>query len=315
MKWVLYFWSALSFFSATQYKLFDSYQEQMGCCSEQLFTSKLFTSDEKPTEILLKLLDTVNIPHNGTLESILQETQKKLLRPAGLERWELSQQFEERRDIILSLLEKLGCIQECQPSEKEYDYAVIMGATISRMRTRLAYLIKLWNQGIRFRSIIILTGERPLDPKIESKNVLVEMNHAVSIRENWQLPADLPTNEHEACEMIWDQAQLPDDLQKTKVVFISSPMKEKNGKQVRPTTNDTFDAWLEQNPTPGLCLIISNQPFVPQQTIVACTILPFSFNIEGAGPEVSNISMVVALDNLARWIYQEYQYRKKLRML
>lgn len=74
---------------------------------------------------------------------------------------------KEEREFVLAWAEKEGIYKEWEPLLREYDKAFILGATTGKMRTRLQYLKKLWDKGIRFEEIVWLTGERPLDAKID----------------------------------------------------------------------------------------------------------------------------------------------------
>ena len=80
-----------------------------------------------------------------------------------------------------------------------------------------------------------------------------------------------------------------------------------NGILKRPTTPDTVLDWLKIKPHPGLCLAISNQPYVLYQDSVLKTVLPPSFTVETIGEKMDETSYNVSLllDNLARFLYQE----------
>src|SRR5579872_5654372 len=121
-----------------------------------------------PTPALLKLLKEAHIHHDGTLQSILTETQNVWLRPTNKERWEITDTPSLTSDILEPLLEDLHLIYPIQPTKNYYDYALLLGSTIEDMRNRLGYLISLWQNGIRFNSIIILASQRPLENSIDN---------------------------------------------------------------------------------------------------------------------------------------------------
>ena len=77
----------------------------------------------------------------------------------------------------------------------------------------------------------------------------------------------------------------------------------------KASTADTFIDWLKQNPESGSCLVISNNPYIGYQDLVARTFLPSDFKIETVGSQGSGEKVSVYLDNLARWLYQEKQRR------
>ena len=70
----------------------------------------ILDAHNSPSAPLLQLLKITNIQHNGTLEDIVQATQKAWLRPAGKERWEMTETFADKRSIILPILSTLGLI-------------------------------------------------------------------------------------------------------------------------------------------------------------------------------------------------------------
>src|SRR3989344_6686161 len=87
-------------------------------------------SAEVMTPALLQLLEVTGVSHDGTLSSIVEETQKHWLRPIGIERWEMTDLDKETREKVFVLADQLGFIQECRPTQKEYDYAILLGATV-----------------------------------------------------------------------------------------------------------------------------------------------------------------------------------------
>lgn len=268
----------------------------------------LLVNDTQASPYFIKLLDTTGLKHNRTLQNIVEITQREWLRPKGKELWELEEKHEDKRQEIKSLLKQLGCIYKRKPSKKRYTYGVIHGGTIHRIRKRLGYAVALWKDGIRFDHLVFLSGERPLDPTFETKEVLFDRSNTdLPIRIAWQPPKDMPTTEIETIKLIYDQADLPPDIRQLPIAFASAPMKKGlNGNMLRPTTNDTFKAWLKNNPKPGSCLLFSNQPYIARQHLVAKTLLPETFLLETVGQEANKNLMIAAhLDNLARWLYQE----------
>src|SRR5579863_5067121 len=109
---------------------------------------------------LSELLCALGMDPHG---DVIAQTQKQWLRKPGLERWELSELSQGQREFVLDWAGTQGLFAPWMPSCKNYDKALILGATTSRMQMRLDYLKELWMQGIRFQEIVWLTGERPLD--------------------------------------------------------------------------------------------------------------------------------------------------------
>jgi len=167
----------------------------------------------------------------------------------------------------------------------------MVGATTSRMQMRLDYLKQLWNEGIRFSEVVWLTGERPLDPKADGL-------------------LDRCSNESEASHILWEEADLPEEMRHLPVVFIAVPMKMEGALLKRPTTADTIIAWVEN--FPGVCsaLFVSDQPFCGYQFSVVKGSLPetvqFDLVGQGADPRSHPAAAAITLDAIARWIYQDH---------
>lgn len=228
------------------------------------------------TPPLLELLDLTQVSHDGTLASIVEGTQKKWLRPAGKERWETTDLDADKRVKVLELAEQIGFIDEVRPTETQYDYVLLLGATVFRMEARLNYMVKLWKEGVQFKHVVILTGMRPLDTKVEQK---------------------IADTESEAARILWSECE----LNFLPVSFIEAPM---NG-SLRPTTQDTIIAWQDEFPEPGRCLFISNQPYCFYQGAVVDLNLSDEFPHETVGEAAnpSKLNAAVVLDSIARWLY------------
>lgn len=274
----------------------------------------LFDNNGNPSQPLQALLELTGIEHDGTLSSIVEKTQKQWLRAAGKERWEIDEMFPEKRAEALALLDTLGCIAEVKPTHTHYDYAVVLGTTVQRVRTRLQYLINLHNAGVQCNKIIVLGSERPLDAMLEHATVLLDCNNGfLACKPNWSLKSDAPKTETEMMKMVYDQAELPDSFANIPVTFIDTRMiKNDNGTLRRPSTGDTIHSWLATNPEEGSCLFISNNPFIGYQDSVVRTFMPTNFIVETVGAATTNdVKLSVHLDNCARWLYQEKIRREK----
>lgn len=218
---------------------------------------------------------------------LIEATQERWLRKPGLERWEIAELSPEKRLFVLHWAEEQGFFAPWMPSEPLYDQALILGATTSRMQSRLAYLVHLWNEGTRFSEIVWLTGERLLDPRVDSLT-------------------DRAETESDAARILWNEAYLPEEMRQLPVLFVDASVKEG---QKRPNTADTIHAWLEKEPKPGKPLFISDQPFCGYQFAVIKALLPdaYAFDVAGEGVCSTNhpAAGAIILDSVARWIYQE----------
>ena len=284
-------------------------------CSEMTTNKQLLRAlidrHNNPTPALLKILTIMKSPHNGTLPSITSTTQE-WLRPAGKERWQTHDTFVPIHEHHLSPLFKELCLeQKIEPLQKSYDYALLLGGTVDDVRNRLAYLITLSNQGIRFGALVILTGQRQLDATLESHELLLHNTRDdLPSRQEFSFNGHFPETETEMITFILQQTDIPAVLHKIPHFLIDTPMQMgENGFLRRPNTQDTITQWLTKcNPHAGSILAVSNQPFVGYQNAVLRNNMPQGFTIETVGNAYeNNESIATRLDALARWIYNENQ--------
>jgi len=236
---------------------------------------------------LSQLGSALNIPKDGNL---VIETQKRWLRKAGQERWEMAELSQDQKLFVLNWATDQGLFAPWKPASKAYDKALILGATTSRMQMRLDYLKQLWNEGTRFKEIVWLTGDRPLDNRIDGLT-------------------DRCRNESEAALILWKETSLPEEMRSLPVIFVAAPMKIEGSSQKRPNTEDTIVAWLKLSPEPCKVLFVSDQPFCGYQFAVIKANLPnaFLFDLVGQGADSTShpAAAAITLDAIARWIYQE----------
>jgi hypothetical protein len=288
-------------------------QERVGF---KILSKQIDFFDEKgklKSKQLRNLLSITQVKHHETFSSIVDETQKKWLRPQEKERWELDNIFPKDHKIIVSLLHDLGCVDAIFPSQKHYDYVLFFGGTVGGVRNCFSYLLKLWKKGIRFKSLIVLGGERSLDPKIENKETLLNIPSIMVMmtkKKNWQWNRRIPQTETDMMKLVFDHIEFPNDFKTVEVVFVNAQqVRFTDGTMRRPTTGDTIEKWLLKKPIPGTCLAISSQPHIGYQHSVLQTLLPSQFSVETVGAEVSqNIKIAVYLDSLARRLYQEQKF-------
>jgi len=221
---------------------------------------------------------------------IIKETQKHWIRPPDKERWEINELTLDQRSCVLNWAQKQDLYAEWKPASNVYDVALILGATTPSMQLRLAYLKKLWVEGTRFHEVIWLTGDRPLDPRVD------------------HLSDDCNT-ESEASHLLWQRADLPVEMSNLPVTFIASEMKTDRLALNRPNTKDTLLSWLQTQDSPRKTLFVSHQPFCGYQFAVINSVLPetFLFDLVGPGCNLDKHKHLAAvtLDTLARWLYQE----------
>lgn len=200
----------------------------------------------------LHLFTTLGITVDPTYEAMNAHAQAHWLRKPGQERWHMDPSMHQAKaNQIIASLKLLGMIDRIDPSIPT-PYAMILGATVYRMRTRMQHMIELIDAGtFNPKQIVVLTGDRPLDSIQEPESLLLDK---AFIRSDWQCPESLPTNESEAAKFVWDQLQKSDRVNRISIVFLPTPMLEKNGKIVRPTTEDSLKTWLNYSHSRDLLL-------------------------------------------------------------
>jgi len=281
----------------------------------QAISASLLIGD-KPSSALVQVFNILGIKTDGTAQSLNKIAQKDFLRKSGQERWEMGKKYDDKRDQLLPVFKELGVIDVVWPSAQQYQHIIIHGSTVTGMRQRLAFLNVLWNQGIRGENIVFFVGERPLDPKKESRKILLHQKFSdIPFREGWQPPEKMPKTEADAAVLLWDQIISNEDLRIKNVLFIRVPMirGSETGKLRRAQTKDTIEAWLDKSPISGKCLAISNNPYIPYQDQTMLKTLcerncDRQLQVETVGAAAdTDISVAVHMDNIARWLYTELQ--------
>lgn len=244
----------------------------------------LFNEKKQPTRALLRLLDLCGISHQGTLESILSAIQQAWYQ-RDLERWQFAGRFEEKKDTALEILKELGCIDRVIATRLHYLYGILLGGYTPRMLERVGLLGDEWRRGVRFDHLVVLIGERPLDPATEPLSPLIQ-------------------HETDMLLHLLKEADLPSELRKIPLKLVNVKMKSTK----RPNTLDTIVAWLKDDPQPGTCLIFADQPLLGYFDAVFRTYLPSDFSIETIGGAADQqLLLAVFLDNLTRSLYQELE--------
>ena len=222
-----------------------------------------------------ELLERLEIPQNLPETELVAEIGKRW-NQTGKERWEYENRHEGLKDELAPIFQKMGYLDEISPSQQKYDYAIVHGATLARVKSRTASLKKALASGVKINQIVFLTGMREL--------------------ETWEKEA-LPENiywEWEMVEYVYQTSDLPKEIA-VKIINAKAPSNQK-----RPSTIHTVAAWLEQKPTPGSCLAFSNQPYVPYQHAVLKNLLPEGLSLETVGDKAENWSVALVLDTIAK---------------
>lgn len=259
---------------------------------------------------VLKLLELTGVQHDGTLDDTVKQTQDQWLRKPGQERWDIEKYTIQNEQELWTVFSKLGLCDAAKPQYQEYEHALILGALFKRIADRMQYLVDLWKQGTRFKSIVMLGGARPV---VEAQGENLESYLAWLGQES--LDQNLPETETDVLKFVYDHIDMPEEMKALPVVFVDVPMlQNSSGSLRRPTTGDTIEWWLKTDPTPGRCLFVSSQPYVGYQQSVVKTFLPSNFMVDTVGSKCSGtLNIGVMLDNLARWLYQENKRLQKVK--
>lgn len=255
-----------------------------------------------PTDELQKVLAITGVEKDLCGSDLVNATQLSWLRSKNLERYQVEQKKHAKHDELIPSFKALKMIDEIKPTSKHYDCVVVHGASLETFRTRIAYLINLYNEGIRFDKVVILTGMRLLFPT-EPRSALASANLPFIISKSWvDNPANPFTTEADMARLIWDQAEMPSEMKLIPTHIIVAPTN--NG--VRPNTRDTINYWLKQEPAKlKKVLAVSNQPYIIYQDDLLRYSLPSGTHLEtvGFGCLSQEVESMLVLDSLARVLY------------
>ncbi|MDD4319071.1 MAG: hypothetical protein PHW10_01975 [Candidatus Peribacteraceae bacterium] len=267
--------------------------------------ARLFERDGRTTEHMQKLLSLFGIEGCGTVEQVRDATQRQWYQ-AGKLRAEIIEHHAEHREQALSLLRQMGFFDAVHAESRRYEEASVLGATVVAVRKRLAFLMQEWERGVRFSRLSFLGSARPLLKDKESEAVLLNPHNAeLPFPDGWTPEAALPSNEAEMMRMVLEQAEAADTPWRGENivtdVFCSQPRQGRNA-----NTADTLrDLQAARRTAKGDIVLVSSQPFVPFQDVLARNTLPFDCRIITVGPAGGDaLPISVHLDNLAKIVYE-----------
>jgi hypothetical protein len=162
------------------------------------FSQLLFDENDEPKPKFLEILQFIGFESlnqsKQSLSQIHSWAQKNLLRRG--ERWdEQSGQFEKCQPLHKPLLKDLEFIDRVQPHFTQYDGVIVHGALLSSVRYRLHYLVQQWKRGTRFSQLYFLSGDRPLEPRLENIDALMHRSeYSLPVRKDWLPPTRMAYN-------------------------------------------------------------------------------------------------------------------------
>ncbi len=266
-----------------------------------------FTQENgKPTEEFAALLDTCEVRHDGSFESVYAATQQAWLQPAKT-RADILETHGDLRSQVMELLRALGLVDAIHGSnpdvlETPYEYAGVLGAKVVGVRKRLRFALNEHWAGARFNRLCLAGSPRPLPPE-EQAQTLQWNNPELGYRENLMQGLPTPETEIGMMQFVYDLAQRSGTLDfKIPCFAVSCPPNAKH----RYTTHDNMQAFREEvQPKPGArILVISSQPYVSFQALVAAQELSEA-TVVGCGyeaPATTKISQY--LDNIAKFLHE-----------
>ena len=246
------------------------------------------------------LLNTLEVPHKKDFDSIVAATQRWRRAP-GQERWELPDIPVDnvRQQQAIAQLRDIGLIDEAIPARKEFDYVLLLGATVPRMQRRLEQLVRLWQKGVRYKKLFFLAGQRPLDTVVDNVDELIARTSGHLAR-----PDSRPRTETEGAIMLFQSTSMMPDMKARPVSFIDSPRHWNQTSWQRPNTRDSVKSWLARKVEPGSVLVISDQPHALYQLEVVRQELSEEFSLDlTAQAADTNTRLVIYLDALALWLH------------
>lgn len=224
----------------------------------------------RPTDPLRVLLNETHIPYEmnrpavEALSQLVRATQNKKtgwLRSGERWEWEHYDNVVTPNNVnpILAELDRLDMIHGVNPQKKSYDQVVILGALASTVQERIGFMIHLWNQGIRWNTLVFLASERPIAMNTPEKDLKADV-----IRSGY------PPTEYGVMRYIVDHMSLPNELRALPQLWVNTPTPPS---KKRADTEDSFDAWFDR----PACHVVLGHPELPHKdmSVLAISNAPF----------------------------------------
>jgi hypothetical protein len=206
-------------------------------------------------------------------------------------------------------------IEPLSPPQNEYDIVVVLGSTFPNMQVRTKTLLGFYEKGLRFKKLVFLGSDRPMDPKVESAEVLKSYNNKnLMAKEAGDGP--LPQTETQAAQFIVDRVEWPAGFPPIIVLDTLCPAGKK-----RATTEDTIQTLVAHQDLMKdvkSILFMSSQPFALKQgediRAVLGGVVPFDMAADDVLIQQYDPNSPFALknlnDNTAKQLYQTLQNHK-----
>ncbi len=261
-----------------------------------VFAGTLFSCEaiwnNGPTQLLKDIFKITDVQGVESLETAVKQSNFRWIRPKGLERWDVYSLLDDMQRTALSKKVKSSSLAKVKmPLKKHYDAIVVLGATVSRVKSRMEFLARIHKDGITCGKIYLLGSTRDLKigteldkemaKKLEEKGA--EATEMAMMKEFWQQNVVLKSIEH-----------IP-------VIAIQSGQRADG---TRANTEDTLrDMVKDFGDVQGKSfLFISDNPYICYQDAVSKKVLKsYGANIETVGAAMSSEeTMENVLDTVAR---------------
>ncbi len=254
-------------------------------------------SQHKPVFALQQLLKLENLEEPSSWQELVEITQKKWLRAANAERWNLknSDYHNQHLEQYINFFTQLELICGVSPHHKIYHDVLILGGTSKTFVNRIEYyLSREKDLSLQANCITLLPGERTLEE--EEKEYLKNTFHCTDIQNETQLVNFLK-----------------EKFFKNRPEVRILHAKKKEGAS-RATTEDNFEAWIQNTLQKNMqyavrTLIVTNQPYGFYQLSTGMHICKnYEDRIQwdlAAAPieQPSQIKIPIYLDSLTRTFY------------
>lgn len=210
-------------------------------------------------------------------------------------------------DRELFLLKNLGMVWAVEPPPMNYEGTLLLGASLTGMRRRLAFVLqqRATQKGLDTGTIYFLTSKRSV--KNESMDAL-NTPDGIPFKTGWMPPAAIPETETDIARILWAQSDIPKGML---AEFVDTPLQptETAGITRNPNTTDTVSEFMTRNPIQGTWLMASSQPFIERQLLnveETLKIFPGAYTIIEMGPAAApDLPLKTYLDEVARLLYQQ----------
>lgn len=245
-----------------------------------------------PTQLLRDIFKITELENVENLEYATKQSNFRWIRPKGLERWHLySILLDHQRVKLEKIIKNSALAKEKMPTKKHYYAVVILGATTTRVSTRMEFLLKLAKSGVTWEKVFLLGSDRDLNTGPEADQRMAEF---LKLRESQE-------TEMAMMEYLWSQFNKPKFCQDMKAISVQA------GKRPDGTRANTEDTLIELIKIMGdvkgqTILFISNNPYICyQDAVVKRALKHHNINTETVGDAMSGgESMENVLDTVAR---------------